>query len=115
MMCRWRSRAISSDRETRRGSNDSPSAIAEDENSESDADLTPEEARGVEVRSAGSTRVVHEVVRLQGEEELDRPALALLLSAFAAGLAINLSLMSELFLRSHLLSAVSTNGTDLRL
>tara|TARA_R110000868_G_scaffold411785_1_gene710615 strand:+ start:104319 stop:105254 length:936 start_codon:yes stop_codon:yes gene_type:complete len=101
-MCRWRSRAISSDRETKRVSDDSPFAIAEDGSSKPEADLTPEEARGVEDRSAGSTRVVHEVVRLQGEEELNRPALALLLSAFAAGLAINLSLMSELFLRSHL-------------
>jgi len=65
-------------------------------------DLNRQETRDVEKRRAGSTRVVHEVVRQQGEEELGRPALSLLLSGLAAGLAINLSLMSELFLRQHL-------------
>lgn len=67
-----------------------------------DASLDPQEAKGVEERKAGSSKIVHEVVRLQGEEELGRPALALTLSGVAAGLAIALSLMSELFLRSHL-------------
>ncbi|MCE7797256.1 formate/nitrite transporter family protein [Sphingobium sufflavum] len=75
---------------------------SEPDNSEPEEDLSRQEARDVEKRRAGSTRVVHEVVRLQGEEELKRPALSLLLSALAAGLAINLSLMSELFLRHHL-------------
>ncbi|RSU55038.1 formate/nitrite transporter family protein [Sphingobium yanoikuyae] len=101
-MCRWRSREISSDPRSEQRTSTGSSTGGETRTTDPDADLTPEEARGVEDRSAGSTRVVHEVVRLQGEEELDRPALALLLSAFAAGLAINLSLMSELFLRSHL-------------
>lgn len=75
---------------------------SEPDNSEPQEDLSRQEARDVENRRAGSTRVVHEVVRLQGEEELKRPALSLLLSGLAAGLAINLSLMSELFLRHHL-------------
>lgn len=65
-------------------------------------DLDAGEARDVEDRRAGSPKIVHEVVRLQGEEELDRPVLALSLSSFAAGLAIALSLMCELFVRSHL-------------
>lgn len=65
-------------------------------------DLDAEEAAHVEERSTGSAKVVHEVVRLQGEEELDRPILALMLSGLAAGLAITLSLMSELFLRARL-------------
>ena len=38
-------------------------------------DLDAEEAAHVEERSTGSAKVVHEVVRLQGEEELDRPIL----------------------------------------
>jgi formate/nitrite transporter FocA (FNT family) len=67
-----------------------------------DASLDAQEAKDVEERKAGSSKIVHEVVRLQGEEELARPALALTLSGVAAGLAIALSLMSELFLRSHL-------------
>ena len=69
---------------------------------ETDPDLNVREAEDVDKRRAGSTRVVHEVVRLQGEEELQRPILALLLSGLAAGLAINLSFMSELFLRHRL-------------
>ncbi|MET0366381.1 MAG: formate/nitrite transporter family protein [Sphingobium sp.] len=72
------------------------------ETSVPDDTLNRQETRDVESRRAGSTRVVHEVVRLQGEEELQRPPLSLLLSGLAAGLAINLSLMSELFLRQHL-------------
>ncbi len=75
-------------------------------NSEVDAEpdegLDADEARDVEERRTGSSRIVHEVVRLQGEEELRRPALALTLSGIAAGLAIALSLLCELFLRSHL-------------
>jgi formate/nitrite transporter FocA (FNT family) len=70
--------------------------------SETKGELSGREGRDVEKRRAGSTRVVHEVVRLQGEEELARPALSLLLSGLAAGLAISLSLMSELFLRQRL-------------
>ncbi|WP_088183746.1 formate/nitrite transporter family protein [Sphingobium sp. Z007] len=65
-------------------------------------DLDATEVRDVEDRRASSSRIVHEVVRLQGEEELARPALALILSGTAAGLAMTLSLMCELFLRSHL-------------
>lgn len=73
-----------------------------DEAKAPDEALDSQEAEDVEERRAGSSRVVHEVVRLQGEEELARPALSLLLSGLAAGLAINLSLMSELFLRHRL-------------
>lgn len=69
---------------------------------EPDASFDEKEVQDVDERRAGSSKVVHEVVRLQGEEELDRPALALLLSGLAAGLAMALSLMCELFLRSHL-------------
>ncbi|MFT4056849.1 MAG: formate/nitrite transporter family protein [Novosphingobium sp.] len=67
-----------------------------------DKALDAAEVQDVEDRRAGSSKIVHEVVRLQGEEELRRPALALTLSGIAAGLAIALSLLCELFLRSHL-------------
>ncbi|MET0239937.1 MAG: formate/nitrite transporter family protein [Sphingobium sp.] len=67
-----------------------------------DTSLGSDEVRDVKDRRAGSTKVVHEVVRLQGEEELARPVMSLLLSGLAAGLAIALSLNAELFLRAHL-------------
>jgi formate/nitrite transporter FocA (FNT family) len=64
--------------------------------------LTPEEADAVTDRRVGSAKVVHEVIRLQGDEELDRPALSLLCSAFAAGVAICASLLAEAFLHQRL-------------
>ncbi|MGF7146403.1 formate/nitrite transporter FocA (FNT family) [Sphingomonas zeicaulis] len=69
---------------------------------EPDAALSEEEVRDVEDRRASSSMVVHEVVRLQGEEELVRPVPALLLSGLAAGIAISASLLAELYLRMRL-------------
>ncbi|MGH1572726.1 formate/nitrite transporter family protein [Methylobacterium sp. P31] len=46
--------------------------------------------------------VLHEVIRLEGDEELRRHGGALFLSAFAAGLSIALSLIVPGVLRSHL-------------
>jgi formate/nitrite transporter FocA (FNT family) len=53
-------------------------------------------------RKAGSARVVHEVIRLQGDDELDRPVLSLSFSGFAAGVAISASVLAEAFLTMHL-------------
>lgn len=64
--------------------------------------LSAEEAESVEERNAGSSKVVHEVVRLQGEEELARPLRSLLLSGFAAGVAISASVLGEAFLHHRL-------------
>lgn len=64
--------------------------------------LSDEEAESVAERKAGSAKVVHEVVRLQGDEELDRPALSLLFSGFAAGVAISFSILAEAFLAAGL-------------
>jgi formate/nitrite transporter FocA (FNT family) len=71
----------------------------EDEPSEN---LSEEDKRAVAERGAGSAKVVHEVVRLQGDEELDRPIRSLLFSSFAAGVAICASIMAEAFLSQHL-------------
>jgi formate-nitrite transporter family protein len=69
------------------------------------ADMSEDDKRSVNERSSGSAKVVHEVVRLQGDEELGRPVQSLLLSGFAAGVAISTSLLAEAFLRMRLPSA----------
>lgn len=46
--------------------------------------------------------VIHEVVREQGEIELDRPSVSLALSGLAAGLSIGFSLVAQAYLQSGL-------------
>lgn len=60
--------------------------------------LSEEESEAVAERKAGTARVVHEVIRLQGDDELGRPVLSLLFSGFAAGIAISVSVMAEALL-----------------
>lgn len=60
--------------------------------------LSEDEVSAVAERKAGSPKVVHEVIRLQGEEELSRSLLSLLSSGVAAGVSISTSLMGEAFL-----------------
>ncbi|OJW05413.1 MAG: transporter [Chloroflexi bacterium 54-19] len=67
-----------------------------------DRDLRGGEKREIEDRKAPRVLVIHEVIREQGEEELKRPALALLWSGFAAGLSMGFSLVAMALLRSHL-------------
>jgi formate/nitrite transporter FocA (FNT family) len=67
--------------------------------------LSDGEIEKVAERTAGSAKVVHEVIRLQGDEELDRPVVSLLFSAFAAGVAISASLLAEAFLEMRLPNA----------
>lgn len=64
--------------------------------------LSEEDRQSVSELSAGSPKVVHEVVRLQGDEELDRPLQSLLFSGFAAGVAVSASILTQAFLRTHL-------------
>lgn len=73
-----------------------PDVGAESEPSQS---LSDEETKAVAKRKSGSARVVHEVVRLQGDEELDRPAVSLLLSGLAGGLSISASVFVEAALK----------------
>lgn len=63
-----------------------------------EASSTPEAS----LRSAITASVVHEAVRLEGEEELARPASALAWSALAAGISMGASLLAEGFLRHRL-------------
>ena len=64
--------------------------------------LRYEEEREAEHRTSVSAKVVHEAIRRDGEEELNRSNLALWWSALAAGLAMGLSLLAQGVLRSHL-------------
>lgn len=57
--------------------------------------MSDEDQQAVSQKGSRSAKVMHEVVRLQGDEELDRPLKSLLFSGFAAGLAINISVIAE--------------------
>src|SRR6201996_4380250 len=57
--------------------------------------MSDDDKKSVDARGSGSAKVVHEVVRLQGDEELGRPLQSLIFSGFAAGVAISTSLLAE--------------------
>jgi formate/nitrite transporter FocA (FNT family) len=67
-----------------------------------DRALSPEERRRVEERSAPRAVVVHEVVRREGEKEMDRPVSALAWSGLAAGLSMGFSMIAEGLLQAGL-------------
>ncbi len=69
---------------------------------EPSAGLSDDEVDSVAERRAGSAKVVHEVIRLQGDEELGRPLPSLLFSGFAAGVGISASILAEAFLHARL-------------
>ena len=60
------------------------------------------ERRTVARQSRPNATLIHEVIRAEGESELDRTWWALLLSGFAAGLSMGLSLVVEGVLHAHL-------------
>jgi formate-nitrite transporter family protein len=66
------------------------------------AELPEADRREAEKRSALGVHVVHEAVRLEGDEELARPTSALAWSAVAAGLSMGFSLVAESLLRAAL-------------
>lgn len=82
----------------------SEAAVAEAESHEAEPSkaLTEEEVDSVDERRSGSAKVVHEVIRLQGDEELDRPLTSLLFSGFAAGVALSVSILAEAYLQLRL-------------
>lgn len=53
--------------------------------------LSGSESLEFEKRKASSARVVHEVIRFQGYDKPDRPAISLALSGLAAGAAMTAS------------------------
>ena len=72
------------------------------EDDDEESGLSDHETTEVEERKAGSSRVIHEVIRNEGEEELARPSLSLMFSGLVAGFAITASLFGEIFLRAGL-------------
>lgn len=73
-----------------------------DREAEPSSGLSETEVDSVAERRAGSAKVVHEVIRLQGDEELGRPLASLIFSGFAAGVAISASILAEAFLHARL-------------
>jgi len=64
--------------------------------------LTSREAETVEQRLRLSVPAIYEIVRQEGEEEMERPVSSLWWSGLAAGLSIGFSLLAEAVLRHHL-------------
>ena len=67
-----------------------------------DIDLSDEEREAVEERQPTSARVLHEVIRRSGDEELERPVLSLLWSGLAGGVAISASVLGQALIESKL-------------
>jgi formate/nitrite transporter FocA (FNT family) len=67
-----------------------------------DLHLTKDEIKEAKERSSVTVHVVHEAVRREGEEELQRSTSALAWSGLAAGLSMGFSLILEGLLRSKL-------------
>jgi formate-nitrite transporter family protein len=63
---------------------------------------TIDEAKKVQERVAIGARVVYEAVRLEGEDELERPGAALAWSGLAAGLSMGFSFLAQAALQSKL-------------
>src|SRR5690349_200438 len=81
-------------------SSEDPNAETEHESESPRAKATEEQqVRDAESLDAKST---HEVIRREGEKELDRPTSALLWSGLAAGLSMGFSFLTEALLRANL-------------
>lgn len=77
---------------------------AQDEQAENGAapELTERQLEEAQDRTSVSAVVVHEAIRFDGEEELDRPVASLAWSGLAAGLSLGFSFSCEALLRAHL-------------
>lgn len=64
--------------------------------------LTEQQEQDAENRTSVSALVVHEAIRKDGDEELQRPLSALAWSGLAAGLSMGFSFVAEALLRLHL-------------
>ncbi|MFN2567822.1 MAG: formate/nitrite transporter family protein [Gemmatimonadaceae bacterium] len=66
------------------------------------ADLEPEEKKKASDEESLTAAITHEVIRREGQKELERPMSALAWSGLAAGLSMGFSFVTEGLLRSHL-------------
>lgn len=74
----------------------------ERETREDDIDLEQDEREDVEERTPTNSRVLHEVVRRSGDDELERPAWSLIWSGLAGGVTICTSILSLALIESKL-------------
>jgi len=74
----------------------------EDERGSSAAELEPQEKQKASDEESLSAAITHEVIRREGQKELERPLAALGWSGLAAGLSMGFSFVAEALLRSHL-------------
>jgi formate-nitrite transporter family protein len=65
-------------------------------------ELTEKQRQEAEDRTSVSANVVHEAIRHDGEEELNRPVSALAWSGFAAGLSMGFSFVAQALFLAHL-------------
>jgi formate/nitrite transporter FocA (FNT family) len=68
-------------------------------------ELSEKQQQEAEDRTSVSATVVHEAIRHDGEEELERPVSALAWSGFAAGLSMGFSLVGQALFRAYLPNA----------
>ncbi len=82
-----------------------PSRSEDEDNNNNDPgslELTEEEKREAKERTSVSAPIVHEAIRRDGEEELNRAASALGWSGLAAGLSMGFSFVAEALIHQHL-------------
>jgi formate-nitrite transporter family protein len=76
--------------------------VVGDETSVVTPELTEKQRQEAEDRTSISAVVVHEAVRLDGDEELERPSSALAWSGLAAGMSMGFSFVGQSLLHSYL-------------
>jgi formate-nitrite transporter family protein len=76
--------------------------LAEEDGSAGFPELTEKQKQEAEERTSVSAVVVHEAVRLDGDEELERSSSALGWSGLAAGMSMGFSFVGQSLLYSHL-------------
>src|SRR5918998_2049645 len=73
-----------------------------DDRGASAAELEPDEEKKASDEESLSAAITHEVIRREGQKQLERPLSALAWSGLAAGLSMGFSFVAEALLRSHL-------------